>query len=162
MGELSIHFRDDAIDVGEDGKLLGRIPMQSVNPDGVALLRRENQLRMGTVPYQSFLAGVLSGVTLLFGPPQLVDVPVDAPADEGEPKSVPTTFDGMLPGELASIPTDEEMLGVLGHPVANQNLPQDPGGVLAISPELLHASALEEQKPTGSSSENSASSESTS
>ena len=136
MGELSVHFLEDSIDIGEDGKLIGRIPRQSVDSEGLALLKRENQLRMGTVNYQSWVAGVLSGVTLLFGPPHPVDVLVEPPENGTQ---VPMTFDGMLPGE--PVANEDPAATTVASPAAAETLPQNLGEVLAISPELQAAAA---------------------
>ncbi len=146
VGELSVHFCEQSVDLAEDGKLLGKIPLQALHGDGLTAFKRENQLRMGTVYYQSWLSGVMSGVVLLFGPPELVEVPVESPAENGTP--VPITVDGLLPGE--PVATEDSAATTVAAPSAAETLPEDPGGVLAISPELHAAAAATVADPASS------------
>jgi hypothetical protein len=100
VAELSVHFSEDAITFADGGELLGKLKKTSVDPRGLEGFVKVNYTMQGTVAYQTFLQGVVAGLSLAFGP-------------AGEPRAdleeiSPTVAEQILSGELTA--ADLELL----------------------------------------------------
>lgn len=156
MALLSVHDCGDSILIADEEKAIGRLPKKSLHPIGLEAFLKTNYNLQGSVNYQSWLSGVLAGAVLIFGPPALPSE--DQTAAVPDPELLPgeiivpgqTVIDGKVvqsvdglqasnieideltgdgSGEAAKLATDG------GFVISTKNLPEDPGGILAISPE---------------------------
>ena len=59
---------EDAITFADGGQLLGKLNKTSVDPRGLEGFVKVNYSMQGTVAYQTFLQGVVAGLSLAFGP----------------------------------------------------------------------------------------------
>ena len=102
MAELSVHICEDAITFVDGDEFLGKLKKTSVDPRGLQAFVKVNYSMQGTVGYQSFLQGVVAGVSLAFGPAGEARTDLEEASLTGE-----LTGDGsgetipeLLPGEI--------------------------------------------------------------
>lgn len=100
MADLSVHFCEDAITFADGGEFLGKLKKTSVDPRVLDAFVKVNYSMQGTVAYQTFLQGVIAGLSLAYGP-------------TGEPRAVleeisPAVAEQILSGELTA--ADLELL----------------------------------------------------
>lgn len=109
MGELSVHFCEDAITFADGGEFVGRLKNTSVDSRGLEEFVKLNYSMQGNVKYQSFLQGVVAGLSLAFGPTgePRADLEEISPTDDIGHSVVELTGDGtgqaapeLLPGEI--------------------------------------------------------------
>jgi hypothetical protein len=126
VAELSVHFSEDAITFADGGQLLGRLKKTSVDPRGLEGFVKVNYTMQGTVAYQTFLQGVVAGLSLAFGPAgeARTDLEEASPTDELTGDGSGETIPELLPGEIV----------VPGHTVRDFMPVQsiDSGGVAAV------------------------------
>lgn len=119
MSELSVHFCEDSITFVRDGELAGVMPIEAIHQEGLELFRKQNYELQGSVGYSAYLAGVLSGLTLAYGPPSFQRVSVAASTDgqsDSEPQSIDASEVGTVEDVLLEPVADTRGLTPLGSP----------------------------------------------
>lgn len=119
MSDLSVHFCEDSITFVRDGELAGVMPIEAIHQEGLELFRKQNYELQGSVGYSAYLAGVLSGLTLAYGPPSLQRVPVAASTDgqsDREPQSIDASEVGTVEDVLLEPVADTRGLTPLDSP----------------------------------------------
>jgi hypothetical protein len=103
---LSVSVTDVGLVFERDG-MRAALPNEQLDERGLDEFRKLNYELQGTVGYQHFVDGVMAGISLLMGPPNLMELQTIEPSEVG-------TVEGVLldPGPLAG----EEII-VPGHTV---------------------------------------------
>ena len=99
---MSVHICEDSVAFVRDGELAGVMPIEAIHQEGLELFKKQNYELQGSVGYSTYLKGVLSGLTLAYGPSRLQRLSVAASGD-GESDREPQSIDASEVGTVEDV-----------------------------------------------------------